>query len=235
MKRLAIVLFAATGVGFGFAGMASAADLGQPAMPAAPAAAVADDWAGFYIGANLGGAWARSSYTFDNGAGVVEPFSFNPNTIIAGGHAGAQGQWGTWVLGVEGSFDGTDLSRTTVGVNSTQTLKIDDIATVTARVGYALPAWLFYVKGGWAVVHDKDTSVDIQNFTHGFTKWNSGYTAGGGIEYKRTQNWILCAEFNFYNIKFDRTGLDSGGFTVHIANGNSDIYAALLRASYLFK
>jgi outer membrane immunogenic protein len=235
MKRLAIVLFAAAGMGFGFAVTASAADLGQPAMPTAPAAVVADDWTGFYIGANLGGTWARSSYTFDNGAGVVESFSFNPNTIIAGGHAGAQGQWGIWVLGVEGSFDGTDLSRTTVGVNSTQTLKIDDIATVTARVGYALPAWLFYAKGGWAVVHDNDTSVDIQNFTHGFTKWNSGYTVGGGIEYKRTQNWILGAEFNFYNIKFDRSGLDSGGFTVHISNGNSDIYAALLRVSYLFK
>jgi outer membrane immunogenic protein len=236
MKRLAVVLFVTAGVEFGFAATASAADLGRPvtAQPA-PAAIVADDWAGFYVGGNLGGAWSRSSYAYENGAGLVEAFSFNANTVIGGGHAGAQGQWGAFVLGIEGSFDATDLSRTVVGVNGTQTLKLDDIATVTGRVGYALPAWLFYVKGGWAVVRENDSSVDLQNIAHSFTAWKSGYTAGGGIEYKRTPNWVIGAEFNFYNVKFDGTGFDSSGATVHVANGNSDIYSVLFRASYVFK
>jgi outer membrane immunogenic protein len=234
MRRLAIVLFAAAE--FGLAAMASAADLGRPVKPPpAPAAVVADDWSGFYVGGNLGGAWSRSSYTYDNGAGLVEAFSFNANTMIAGGHAGVQGQWGAFVLGIEGSFDATDLSRTSVGVNSTQTLKLNDIATATGRLGYALPAWLFYVKGGWAVVHENDSSVDALSVTHSFAEWKSGYTVGGGIEYKQSPNWIVGAEFNFYNAKFDHTGLDSSGATVHVANGNSDIYSVLFRASYMFK
>jgi outer membrane immunogenic protein len=236
MRRLAIVLFAGAGVALGIAGVASAADLGRPVKaPPPPAAIVADDWSGFYVGGNLGGAFSRSSYTFDNGLGSVESFSFDANTMMAGGHAGVQGQWGAFVLGIEGSFDATDLTRTAVGLNSTQTLKLDDIATATGRLGYALPAWLFYVKGGWAVVHENDSSVDAQSATHSFAEWKSGFTVGGGVEHKWTPNWVIGAEFNFYNAKFDHTGADSSGTTVHVANGNADIYSVLFRASYMFK
>ena len=72
-------------------------------------------WA-IFLGGNLGAAWTRSGYTYDNG--VLEDFSFNTNSMIGGGHAGVQGQWGSWLIGVEGSFDGTDLSRTVIGLNS---------------------------------------------------------------------------------------------------------------------
>jgi len=234
MKRLAVVLFGAAGVSLGLATTVLAADLGRPAMPTkAPAMIVADDWAGFYIGGHLGGAWAKSGYSYDDFA-TIEAFSFSPSSIIGGGHLGVQGQWGTWVLGVEGSFDGTDLSQTAIGVNTTQSLKIDDIATVTGRLGYALPQWLFYVKGGWAGVHEKNSSTQV-GATHSFTDWNSGYTVGGGIEYKWTRNWVLGTEFNFYNAKFDHNGLDSSGVAVRVFNSNADIYSVLLRASYLFK
>jgi outer membrane immunogenic protein len=232
MKRLAVLLVA--GAGFGFAGAASAADLGRPAMPTkAPAAIVVDDWSGFYLGGHLGGAWTRSGYSYDNG--VLEDFSFNANSIIGGGHGGVQGQWGSLLVGLEGSFDGTDLSRTVLGLNSTQLLKIDDIATVTGRLGFALPAWLFYVKGGWAAVHERNSSIDATTFTHSFADWNNGFTVGGGVEYKWTRNWIIGTEFNFYNAKFDRNGLDSGGNAVRVFNSNADIYSVLFRASYLFK
>jgi outer membrane immunogenic protein len=239
MKRLAVALLAAASVGFGVAGMASAADLGRPMPMKAPAMIMADDWAGFYIGGHLGAAWSRSGYTYDNGVGLIEPFGFDPNSIIGGGHAGLQGQWGTWVLGIEGSFDGTDLSQTDTSVLApprTRSLKIDEIATVTGRLGYAIPGWLFYVKGGWAGVHENNSSFNPANgITHSFSDWNSGYTVGGGIEYKLTRNWILGAEFNFYNAKFDRSGSDSAGNAVSVFNSNADIYSVLFRASYLFK
>jgi outer membrane immunogenic protein len=234
MNRLAVALLAVACADFGVAGAAAAADLARPAAPPpTPAAIVADSWAGFYVGGNVGGAWSRSSYTYDNG--LLEAFSFSANSMMGGGHAGAQAQFGALVLGVEGSFEATDLSRSTSGANSNQTLKLNEIGTVTGRVGFALPAWLFYAKGGWAVVHENDSSVDPLNVTHNFAEWKSGYTVGGGIEYKRTANWIVGAEFNFYNAKFDRSGLDSSGASVHVANGSSDIYSVLFRASYMFK
>jgi len=235
MKRLAVALFTVAG----FAGVASAADLGRPAMPTkAPAMMSLDDWSGFYLGGHLGGSWASGGYSYDNGR-VVEPFGFNPSSLIGGGHLGVQGQWGTWVLGIEGSFDGTSLSQTdnsALVAGATRSLKMDEIATVTARLGYALPVWLFYVKGGWAGVHENNSSFDPVAVTHSFTDWNSGFTVGGGIEYKLTRNWILGAEFDYYNTKFDRSGLDSTGLTtVRTLNSNADIYSVLFRASYLFK
>ncbi len=238
MKRLAVALAAAAGVGFGWASVASAADLGRPAMPTkAPAMIVADDWAGFYIGGHLGGGWARSGYTYTMNGAAVDAVGFSPSSFMGGGHAGLQGQWGTWVLGIEGSFDGADISSTAVGVTTTQSLKIDEIATVTGRLGYALPGWLFYVKGGWAGIRSSDSSFlnAAPATTHSFSGWNSGYTVGGGIEYKLTRNWILGGEFNFYNAKFDRNGLDSAGNVVATVGSNADVYSLLFRASYLFK
>jgi len=234
MKRLAVVLLAGTGLGFGSAGAASAADLGRAMPTKAPAMIVVDDWAGFYLGGHLGAAWSRSGYTFDNGTpGQTEAFGFNSTSFIGGGHAGLQGQWGTWLLGIEGSFDGTDLSQSATGAFTSQSLKIDEIATVTGRLGYALPAWLFYVKGGWAGVHERNSFAN-PTITSSFSDWTSGYTVGGGVEYKLTRNWILGAEFNFYNAKFDHSGLVNS-VAVRDFNSNADIYSVLFRASYLFK
>jgi outer membrane immunogenic protein len=240
MRHWAVALFTAAGVGFGFASVASAADLGRPVMPTkAPALVVADDWSGFYLGGHLGGAWSRSSLTFDNAA-FVEAFSFDSNSFIGGGHLGAQGQWGTWVLGVEGSFDGTDLSQTNNSVIDpvrTRSLEIDEIATVTGRLGYAaMPAWLFYVKGGWAGVRSSFNAFNPGNgVSFSSSGWNSGYTVGGGVEYKVTRNWVVGAEFNFYNTKFDRSGVDTSGNAVSVFDTNADIYSVMFRASYLFK
>jgi outer membrane immunogenic protein len=241
MKHWAVALLTAAGTGFGLANLASAADLGRPAMPTkAPALIVADDWSGFYVGGHLGAAWSRSGYTLDNSV-FVEDFSFDSNSFIGGGHLGVQGQWGSLVLGVEGSFDGTDLSQTNNSVIDparTRSLKIDDIATVTGRLGYAaMPAWLVYVKGGWAGVR---TSVNAFNpalggISFSSSGWNSGYTVGGGVEYKVTRNWVVGAEFNFYNTKFDSAGIATDGSPTRVFNTNADIYSVLFRASYLFK
>src|SRR5215510_6582105 len=61
-------------------------------------------WSGCYIGGNAGGAWERASHTFDNGAGLVEAFSYNPSSWIAGGQVGCQYQWSNVVLGIEGTW-----------------------------------------------------------------------------------------------------------------------------------
>jgi len=46
-----------------------------------------------------------SDYTLNNGAGTIESFNFNPDSVIGGGNVGIQGQWANWVLGIEGTFN----------------------------------------------------------------------------------------------------------------------------------
>jgi outer membrane immunogenic protein len=95
-----------------------AADLGQPVyQPAPPPPAPVYSWAGFYAGGQIGGAWSNSDYTLNNGAGLIESFNFNPDSVIGDGNVGIQGQWANWVLGIEGTFNWTNLTQTDQSVS----------------------------------------------------------------------------------------------------------------------
>ena len=97
---------------------AFAADIPVKAPIAAPVAAPAWSWTGFYIGASGGGAWGRAEITHSaipapagqafavDAAAVTAASSplFNPNSYVAGGHAGFNYQTGSFVWGLEGVF-----------------------------------------------------------------------------------------------------------------------------------
>jgi hypothetical protein len=76
-------------------------------LPPAPAPLVYYDWSGAYIGANVGGVWYDVDRTFPNViAGPTGNFSTSDSDGIFGFHAGAQWQWGAWVLGAEAALSG---------------------------------------------------------------------------------------------------------------------------------
>jgi outer membrane immunogenic protein len=70
------------------------------------------NWSGFYIGANLGYSWGRSSDTssLTNGAGTTlftSAGSSNLDGIVGGGQAGYNWQVQNWVWGLEADIQGT--------------------------------------------------------------------------------------------------------------------------------
>jgi outer membrane immunogenic protein len=138
------------------AGPSVAADMRAAPAPVytkAPMMVPAFNWTGCYGGGHAGGAWSNDSYTLDNGAGLVEDFSFNPTSWIAGGQLGCQVQASSFVFGVEGTWSGLDLKQTDQSVLSPgrqRSLTIDGIATATARLGITFDRWMIYGKGGWA-------------------------------------------------------------------------------------
>ena len=83
---------------------ASAADI--PArMPAtvAPAQVFAYNWSGFYTSSSVGAVWQKVDGTYT--VAPVDTFSTSRTRAWTGSHAGIQGQWGNWVLGLEGSYN----------------------------------------------------------------------------------------------------------------------------------
>src|SRR5438445_541925 len=93
---------------------ANAADVrARPAPYAPPPPAYAPppfSWTGFYLGGNIGGAWANRD--------VIDPFlgvnfgSGNSNGVfIGGGQLGYNWQINYFVLGIEAEFDGAAISR----------------------------------------------------------------------------------------------------------------------------
>ncbi len=223
----------------------SALSFGLPAMgadiaiPARPAVAVAPpSWSGFYVGGQVGYSWAHADYTHTNTSGFVEAFSFDPDSAIGGAHLGLQGQWGNWVLGVEGAFNLSRLHQTQVSVlrpPSYKTFELDDIGTVVGKLGYAANDWLIYVKGGWA---DANIRTEGTNPVNGSTaaprEWDSGWTLGGGVDYRLAANWIAGVDFNYYNIGFDRSAIASNGGVTTWSNARADVYAVTGRISYKF-
>jgi hypothetical protein len=66
-------------------------------------------WAGCYVGGNVGGAWAKIDES-GNAGGTV---SAHPTGVAGGGQIGCDMQFAEWVFGIRDMFDGTNLRSST--------------------------------------------------------------------------------------------------------------------------
>ena len=182
---------------------AFAADLPLKAPPA-PAPVPYFSWTGFYIGANIGGAWSHGSIT-DNATGAS--LSANNSGFIGGGQLGFNYQFNTFVLGAEWDIDGTTLSRTSAavptGLGTLQAhVATDWISTLTARGGVAVDRWLLYVKGGGAWAQNSLTFSDLTTGgSASFSNTATGWTVGLGAEWAFAPQWSAKLEYDY--AKFD--------------------------------
>jgi outer membrane immunogenic protein len=221
MKIKSLIAGAAL-IGLGTA-VAAAADLPERVAPLPPPVAVLN-WTGFYIGANLGGAWSDNNWTdtvlltnFNNGSN---------GAFLAGGQIGGNYQIGNFVIG--GEWDADWVSSHTgngVVIPGVGTIAITDnnrwITTVAARFGYAVDRLLFYGKagGGWV----GNNGLSVSNFTTGvtlgcttltnFTNCNNntagGWLVGAGAEWAFAPHWSLKFEYDYL-------GLGNRTFTVPV-------------------
>jgi outer membrane immunogenic protein len=152
-----------------------------------------------------GGAWASGTLT-DNLTGAS--FTGNHSGVIGGGTAGYNWQVSPiFVVGFEGTFDGTSIGKTSDTVvvpilgrpTAVQgSIGTNWVSTLAARVGIAQNNILYYAKGGggWA-----DNSASLTNTITGASvstsNTRSGWLVGGGIEYAVSPNWTIKAEYEY--------------------------------------
>ncbi len=109
---------------------------------------------------------------------------------LLGGFFGAQKQWGSWVLGIEGDIDGADMKGSVAGSSSVHVSvpsdltvdpellnlnhsvslesKIDMLASLRGKVGWSFaPDWLIYGTGGAGFAHVKNSLSDSQSLEFG--------------------------------------------------------------------
>lgn len=104
-----------------------------------------------------------------------------------------------------------------ITIGQTNSVRQNWLGTVRARAGFAADRALIYATGGFAYGNARVsssvpvTSVDFSpeageqatvNVTWAGTKTATkfGYTIGAGLEYAVTDNWILRAEYLYYNL-----------------------------------
>jgi outer membrane immunogenic protein len=197
-------------------------------VKAAPYAAPAFNWTGFYIGLNGGGGSSHKCWTETNdialGVGIRDEGCHDATGGTVGGQIGYRWQATNWVFGVEvqgnwANFSGSNTNLFPAFANVRDTSKIDAFGMLTGSVGYAWNNYLLYVKGGAAVVSDKyntnfiTTNVLIDQAKE--TRW--GGVIGAGIEFGFAPNWSFGVEYDHMFLgtrDVTATGVGNGGIPV---------------------
>lgn len=138
-----------------------------------------------------------SSYAMDEHIG--------PKGFVGGLHFGYNYQINQFVLGAEGDFDYTSIQGSRAfsydtsngAIAGTLKLKSDWQGSARLRLGYAIDNFLLYATGGIAFA-----DAQLQTNGLGSSRTHVGWTAGGGVEYAFTQNWIGRVEARYTD--FDR-------------------------------
>ena len=197
---------------------AIAADMPVKAPPPPPAPVYL--WTGCYIGGNIG--WAELSAHLDN---TIEGDDgrLSKSGFAGGGQIGCDYQFAAnWVFGIQGMFDGADISRSRESILFPQFTfhsNVHSFGTITARLGYLItPQFLFYAKGGWGTVNQRfsvnrtDTGFELRSLNTN----SSGGDVGVGFEYMFTQNWTFWVEWDHIflnNRTIDDRGIEAVQFT----------------------
>jgi opacity protein-like surface antigen len=264
MRKFAIGLAIASVVG-GVSG-AQAADLRDygGSMKDAPYEAPAAIWSGLYVGGHVGGLWTNSG---DNGLfkrhckkfdypdvpaltevaksysskvctewgdwKEIEKAKFSDDdddtTFIGGVHIGYNWQSGSTVYGVEADASFGD--------------NVDYLASVRARLGYAIDNLLIYATAGVAFAGFDDKDVDLifhDKVVHTFDVSGDsevGAVVGGGVEYKLASNWSVGVEGLYYFFGDSNDSLINGNdcFEKKFSHDDdNDMFVVRGRLSYHF-
>jgi outer membrane immunogenic protein len=237
MKRL---LLGAVGLAaMSIAAPALAADL--PVYSKAPAMIpVAYDWSGFYVGAN--GGWGTERRCFDSitaaGTFIAADGCHTTSGGVAGGQIGYRLQSNSWVFGFEFQGDWANLRGSNVSVltpANTNRSRMDAFGLFTGQAGYAFNTALVYLKGGAAVVADRNDILAggvVAATSAGDNRW--GGTVGAGVEFSFAPNWSAAFEYDHLFIANNNTTFTTlaGGtvFSNDRIRGDADI--ATVRVNY---
>ena len=185
------------------AASANAADMyrAESGLKDGPAYA-ANTWTGFYLGANVGGAWGKADLKDINGGMPYGPYSFSPSGLLGGGTAGYNLQRGKFVFGVEADAGYMDLRGSTIIASSDPAYHQDGTlgggayGDITGRLGYAFDRTLIYAKGGFAFFNGEGKQATTKpGFAPTGTDTFTGWTVGGGVEHFISPAWSIKAEY----------------------------------------
>jgi outer membrane immunogenic protein len=195
------------------AGAADAADV------EAPPAETLYDWTGFYLGAHVGYGQADVSGTFrdsDTDSSEPSPNDLELNGIVGGAQAGFNWQINNFVLGAEGDVSVTDWSdsKSTPDGSEKISADVDLLASLRARVGFAVDTLLIYATAGaaWSDANYNVTdTLGAQPLSGGVDFDNLGLVAGGGVEWGMSEHTSVRLEGLHYDFDDKKSAGDLVG------------------------
>jgi len=212
--------------------------------------ALAAEWTGFYIGANVGGTFGDVDLTGvseDTDYVNIDPgevFSFSPDGVLGGAQLGYNFQMGDWLFGVEVEGHGMDFDEIGSDPASTDILTVESEwgATASARLGFVLSSnSLLYVKGGYATGNIKTSYLDTSGPTTqtGLLETDEthhGFVVGAGFEHAIGEHTSFGVEYNYIDLgETDHSGTASGlGGGLVVYDVQAQLHTVTARLNYHF-
>lgn len=202
-------------------------------------------WQGAYIGGHIGWGFGADRWTdiFGDVAGVAgSSLGTKTNGFIGGAQLGYNFQAGGWVYGVEGQFSWSAIKGDESGSLPPATGTFDSrnkwLASVTGRIGCALPRSLIYVKGG-AAWTDYSHDFHLDGFAGpllfpGTSGTRSGWTIGGGIERAINDHWSFRSEYSYYDFGSEAFNTSQAIFGPARLNVEQQIHTVTFGVNYRF-
>ena len=242
----------------GLAALTAPAFAAEPLPPPPPPPLPIFTWTGVYIGGQVGGVWGTGALSNFNG---FDPFTHTflnttlggtPSGVIGGAHLGYQVQINQWILGIEGSVDGTSLTKNVTaafpnflgGALLNANTSADIQGSVRGKVGVAWDRFMIYGTGGVAF-GGFNTDWQLSVLTHrfvtpffasdNFSTTRVGWTAGGGAQYAITNNWWVFAEYRFSDFGSVRNGAFTTLPTGVFFNGSRRLQENQVQAGFSYK
>ncbi len=166
------------------------------------------DWSGVYVGVNAGYTFGSSDVYFADLINVPFNASLRPEGLIGGIHLGANYQTANrFVVGLETDFLYNSLDDATVGLAGSAGAAFGmavegDVkwsGSARARVGFAIGRILPFVTAGVAAAKYEVTMFPVDAPDSRFARDSTyvGWTAGAGVEYAFTEDWLGRIEYRY--------------------------------------
>ena len=173
-------------------------------------------WTGAYLGVHGGWGWTTPG--------------LDASGVFGGSQIGYNYQIGSFVLGVEGDGAFAHFSQTVDGpgfsIPASMGFDEDGLTSLRGRFGVAFNNVLFYgtAGGGWGHGRISGTTLGVMGSGEA---WQTGWTAGGGIEYAIVPNWSVKLEYLHY-------GLGSATYFGALNTGAINVETVKVGVNYLF-
>ncbi len=212
--------------------------------------AFAAEWTGFYIGANVGGAFGDVNLTGVSDVTTYvnilpgQELQFEPDGVLGGLQIGYNYQMSDWLFGLEVEGHGMDFDSALGVFTEPDIASVESEwgATATARLGFILNAnSLLYVKGGYATGNIKTSYLDtsgIPNTTGSFEtdEIHHGWVVGAGFEHAIGESTSFGVEYNYIDLgETDHSAFASGsGGGLVVNNVDAQFHTVTARLNYHF-
>ena len=189
------------------------------------------NWSGFYFGGHAGGVWGTDRATLTTVA--AERVIQRGGDFGGGAQAGYMHQFRELVLGAEVkySWTGSEFSYASGAVPGLGiATRVNDITTVTGRLGYAYMNMLAYWKAGWATAGIEHTASGAA--TGSASVRGNGWVAGAGVSYAFGPNLIGGIEYDYVRVNADGATVVPG--TATLSGTGLDMQSVTLRLDFKF-